>query len=102
MVLPVSYTHLDVYKRQVLETQTRRTASLEALSLLTGANIDANTSLQLPTVATNSVDINRPELKWFDAQKQTLSVSEKLVKAKNLPKLSAFATGGYGLSLIHI
>lgn len=80
----------------VLETQTRRTASLEALSLLTGANIDANTSLQLPTVATNSVDINRPELKWFDAQKQTLSVSEKLVKAKNLPKLSAFATGGYG------
>lgn len=80
----------------VLETQTRRTASLEALSLLTGANIDVNTSLQLPTVATNSVDINRPELKWFDAQKQTLSVSEKLVKAKNLPKLSAFATGGYG------
>ena len=80
----------------VLETQTRRTASLEALSLLTGANIDANTSLQLPTVATNSVDINRPELKWFDAQKQTLSVTERLVKAKNLPKLSAFATGGYG------
>ena len=80
----------------VLETQTRRTASLEALSLLTGANIDANTSLQLPTAATNSVDINRPELKWFDAQKQTLSVSERLVKAKNLPKLSAFATGGYG------
>ncbi|WP_051397772.1 TolC family protein [Runella limosa] len=80
----------------VLETQTRRTASLEALSLLTGAKVDANTSLQLPTVATNSVDINRPELKWFDAQKQTLSVSEKLVKAKNLPKLSAFATGGYG------
>ncbi|MCA0230034.1 MAG: TolC family protein [Bacteroidetes bacterium] len=80
----------------VLETQTRRTASLEALSLLTGANIDVNTSLQLPTVATNSVDINRPELKWFDAQKQTLSVSERLVKAKNLPKLSAFATGGYG------
>ncbi|MBB3841788.1 outer membrane protein TolC [Runella defluvii] len=80
----------------VLETQTRRTASLEALSLLTGANVDANTSLQLPTVAANSSDINRPELKWFDAQKQTLSVSERLVKAKNLPKLSAFATGGYG------
>ncbi|HAK76364.1 MAG TPA: transporter [Runella sp.] len=83
-------------EQMVLETQTRRTASLEALSLLTGANVDANTSLQLPTVATNSSDINRPELKWFDAQKQTLSVSERLVKAKNLPKLSAFATGGYG------
>lgn len=83
-------------EQMVLETQKRRTASLEALSLLTGIAIDANTTLQLPTVATNSLDMNRPELKWFDAQKQTLSVSEKLVKAKNLPKLSAFATGGYG------
>lgn len=83
-------------EQMVLETQKRRTGSLEALSLLTGANIDANTSLQLPTIVTNSLEMNRPELKWFDAQKQTLSVSEKLVKAKNLPKLSAFATGGYG------
>ena len=83
-------------EQMVLETQKRRTGSLEALSLLTGANIDANTSLQLPMIVTNSLEMNRPELKWFDAQKQTLSVSEKLVKAKNLPKLSAFATGGYG------
>jgi len=84
-------------EQMVLETQKRRESSLEALSLLTGTAITTNISLQLPTnLGITNSELNRPELKWFDAQKQTISVSEGLVKAKNLPKLSAFATGGYG------
>lgn len=84
-------------EQQLLETQKRRTSALEGLSLLTGTNIDVNTALQTPTTQlVNGTEITRPELRLFDAQKQNLSVNEQLIKAKNLPKLSAFATGGYG------
>jgi outer membrane protein TolC len=84
-------------EQQLLETQKRRAAALEGLSLLTGTTIDNNTSLQTPAnQAALSSEITRPELRFFEAQKQNLSVNEQLIKAKNLPKLSAFATGGYG------
>jgi outer membrane protein TolC len=46
--------------------------------------------------ASQQAEITRPELRLFDVQKQNLAVNEQLIKAKNLPKLSAFATGGYG------
>ncbi len=84
-------------EQQLLETQKRRTSALEGLSLLMGATIDVNTVLQAPvTQMINGTEIMRPELRLFDTQKQNLVVNEQLIKAKNLPKLSAFATGGYG------
>jgi outer membrane protein TolC len=84
-------------EQQLLETQKRRTSALEGLSLLTGTNIDVSTVLQTPAnPVINTTEIARPELRLFDTQKQNLVVNEQLIKAKNLPKLSAFATGGYG------
>lgn len=84
-------------EQQLLETQKRRTAALEGLSLLTGLTIDTATQLQPPVIQTvTASEIVRPELRLFDAQKQSLAVNEQVIKAKNLPKLSAFATGGYG------
>ena len=94
-------------EQQLLETQKRRASALEGLSLLTGTTIDTNTKLvetqnvrsadaQSADAASLQSEITRPELRLFDAQKQNLAVNEQLIKAKNLPKLSAFATGGYG------
>src|SRR5690606_18758316 len=40
--------------------------------------------------------INRPELKLFDLQKKSFDVQEKLITAKNLPRLSVFFQGGIG------
>ena len=95
-VLSLEARILEV-EQQLLETQKRRASALEGLSLLTGTNIDVNTTLQAPaTQLVNGIEITRPELRLFDAQKQNLAVNEQLIKAKNLPKLSAFATGGYG------
>ncbi len=97
--------------QQLLETQKRRIAALEGLSLLTGTAIDTTTQLvgtrvetqnfrsadaQSADAASLTSEIVRPELRLFDAQKQTLAVNEQVIKAKNAPKLSAFATGGYG------
>jgi len=84
-------------EQQLLETQKRRESVMEGLSLLTGSVIDANTTLQPPAdESAIATEINRPELRLFEAQKQNLRASESIIKAKNLPKLSAFATGGYG------
>lgn len=95
-------------EQQLLETQKRRASALEGLSLLTGMTIDTNTKLvetqnvasvgmrETQNIAALQSEITRPELRLFDAQKQNLAVNEQLIKAKNLPKLSAFATGGYG------
>lgn len=99
-------------EQQLLETQKRRASALEGLSLLTGTTIDTNTKLvetqylasprtsqpatKTQDIASLQAEITRPELRLFDAQKQNLAVNEQLIKAKNLPKLSAFATGGYG------
>jgi outer membrane protein TolC len=88
-------------EQQLLETQKRRTSALEGLSLLTGTTIDTNmkfveTHVETQYLASLQSEIARPELRLFDAQKQSLAVNEQLIKAKNLPKLSAFATGGYG------
>ncbi|RDB06494.1 TolC family protein [Runella aurantiaca] len=83
-------------EQQLLETQKRRIAALEGLSLLTGTTIDTNTQLVETRAETQNSEIVRPELRLFDAQKQTLTVNEQVIKAKNAPKLSAFATGGYG------
>jgi outer membrane protein TolC len=84
-------------EQQLLETQKRRASALEGLSLLTGTTIDTNTKfVETQDVASLQSEITRPELRLFDAQKQNLAVNEQLIKARNLPKLSAFATGGYG------
>jgi outer membrane protein TolC len=108
-VLSLEVRILEI-EQQLLETQKRRASALEGLSLLTGTTIDTNTkfvetrvetqhlaSLQIvQNTASQQAEITRPELRLFDVQKQNLAVNEQLIKAKNLPKLSAFATGGYG------
>jgi len=40
--------------------------------------------------------INRPELTMFAVQEEAIETQISLLKAKNKPKLSAFAQGGYG------
>jgi outer membrane protein TolC len=79
------------------DAQKRRKSSVEALELLTGKTLVETTVFELPRVAsTVSQDISRPELLLLDNQKSVLDINQEMVKAKNLPKISAFATGGYG------
>jgi outer membrane protein TolC len=79
------------------DAQKRRMSSVEALELLTGKTLGETTVFELPRVfSTASQDISRPELLLLDNQKSVLDINQEMVKAKNLPKISAFATGGYG------
>lgn len=84
-------------EQQISDAQKRRQSAIESLALLTGLPLTNDTKLsEVNLQSTDNQSINRPELLLFDTQKQVLAANEQLVKAKNAPKISAFATGGYG------
>lgn len=81
-----------------IELMALRGAYLQMLSLLTGEEIGRNVQLQRPISAetTYATAINRPELLWFDAQRQSLDVAESTLRVRNLPHLGVFLQGAYG------
>ncbi|MEA5457582.1 TolC family protein [Arcicella sp. LKC2W] len=79
------------------EIKSRKLAALKGLSILTGKEFPENTILETPQIqALEESNIDRPELKLFDAQKDLSEANKSLIKAKYAPKVNLFATGGYG------
>ncbi|GGD80738.1 transporter [Emticicia aquatilis] len=84
-------------KQQQREIKSRKLAALKGLSILTGKDFLETTTLEEPRLAlADNVSIDRPELKFFDAQKSLAEANKLAVKSKYAPKLNLFATGGYG------
>jgi outer membrane protein TolC len=82
-------------EQQLSEINLRTNAALEALSMLTGNPVDSSTTFESPEIAETMEQNNRPELKMLDAQQRYLATQQGLIKAKNNPKLFAFAQGAY-------
>lgn len=82
--------------QRTIELKATRKGYADMLALFINNPIDENTVLEKPhrQILTNT--INRPELKLFDLQKKSFDAQEKLLTAKNLPRLSAFFQGGLG------
>lgn len=79
------------------EIKSRKLAALKGLSILTGKDFSENTILETPqNQALEESNIDRPELKLFDAQKDLSEANKSLIRAKYAPKVNLFATGGYG------
>lgn len=94
MMIEARLIELKQMQREIL---SRKLAALRGLSILTGKDFSENTKLEEPSFEqSNDTNINRPELRFFDAQKDLADVNKSLIKSKNLPKISLFATGGYG------
>ncbi|WP_064196875.1 MULTISPECIES: TolC family protein [Emticicia] len=84
-------------KQQQREIKSRKLAALKGLSILTGKEFLENTVLEEPRLAmAENAGIDRPELKYFDAQKSLAEANKLGIKSKYAPKLNLFATGGYG------
>lgn len=84
-------------KQQRIQLKNNRMAYLRMLSLLTGKELPAQTRLVRPNpVATNASEFNRPELRWYEAQEQTVAVQRKGLQTGYLPAFSLFAQGAYG------
>lgn len=79
-----------------IELQANRKAFLDMLALFINQPLDENTALQKPQPKMLVDSIYRPELTLYDLQKNTYNAQDKLLHANTLPKLQAFAQGGYG------
>ena len=83
-------------KRAVL--QSSRTSYIDMLSLLTGKKMDEKDSFVRPEmlVSAEEVDLQRPELLWYDARMRTVENEMQKLKTLYMPRFSLFAQGGYG------
>lgn len=85
-------------EQQRTELETDLSVAIEALKTLTGRAIPPEIELVVPVSDSTAIGgfTQRPEWQQFSAQQAVFDVQTSLVKAKNLPKLSLFATLGYG------
>ncbi|WP_435354598.1 TolC family protein [Emticicia sp. SJ17W-69] len=84
-------------KQQQREIRSRKLAALKGLSILTGKDFTENVILEEPHLALiETATIDRPELKFYDAQKDLAEANKLAIKSKYSPKINLFATGGYG------
>ena len=82
--------------QQRIQLESTLEAYVRMLSVLAGESLDKNMTFMKPEAEQISPIINRPELKMFDAQEVAIESQRSLLKAGNMPKLGAFAQGGYG------
>ncbi len=78
--------------------EANRKAYLRMLSLLIGEELAVNARLAKPVVPrqSNSVVVNRPELRLYEAQEYSLDVRRQTLKTGYHPQFGLFAQGAYG------
>lgn len=98
-------SNLNVLKAELLKADQReieiratRKGYTDVLGIFIGKDLPADVQLEQPLVeATATKDsVNRPELTLYNSQKNLLNGQYKLIDAKNRPRVSLFAQGGYG------
>ncbi len=79
------------------ELQWAKGAYCRMMALFIHQEVTENTKLQIPSDSYSlSNNISRPELSMFDSQTSLYNSRYSAVTAKNMPRLSLFAQGGYG------
>ncbi|HOZ84276.1 MAG TPA: TolC family protein [Niabella sp.] len=73
-----------------------RSAFLKMLSIFIGKEVASSSDLVKPESIFASGEINRPELKMFDLQKNIFETQSKQLKSSYLPTFKAFFQGAYG------
>ncbi|SFF03216.1 Outer membrane protein TolC [Chitinophaga sp. CF118] len=97
---------LDELKAELLNTEqlrtqlvTTRKGYMQMLALFINQPV---TELVKPSAIPVAVEIKRPELQLYNQQKQTFGIREKQLRVNYLPKITAFAQGGYGRPTFNI
>lgn len=80
-----------------IQLQSSRKAYLDMLGVFINQPLDENTTLQIPISVMQSDSIKRPELSFYDFQKKSDEVQEKILNSANRPKFSFFFQGGYAM-----
>ena len=101
---------LNVLKAELLKNEQRlielnasRKGVIDVLALLINQPLAENTILERPKPqSATGTDLQRPELKLYSDQSKLILEQQQLTRARNHPKASLFAQGGYakpGLNL---
>ena len=88
--------------QRTIDLNASRKAYLGMLGLLTAQPLGDSAVLERSGNLVVSHDINRPELKLYDAQNRSLDVQSQLLEVRNRPKLNFFFQGGYGRPALNI
>lgn len=87
-------------EQQRAELQGTRAKLAEALSVLTGMTVTETTVLQVPAIPSGvpgqEGPLQRTELELYARQRNQIDTQNRLLNSKSNPKLSLFASGGYG------
>jgi outer membrane protein TolC len=90
--------------QRVIEIKSNRKALLNVLSLFINRPLPEEVQLVMPVVKETVEDENivRPELKLYSYQDSLWKIQQQLINAKNTPKASLFAQGGYGRPTLNL
>jgi len=82
--------------QRTIELKANRNGYTDMLALFIAKDVTKNTKLITPVTQVIQPTINRPELKLYETQKKSFDIQNKLITARNLPKVGLFFQGGYG------
>ncbi len=82
--------------QRIIELSSTKESLLGTLSTFMGKQLPNDVGLEKPLLPAFTTEISRPELAMYDAQSELTEHQKNLIKAKNLPRASLFAQGGYG------
>lgn len=84
-------------RQSELEIESRKQSYMDALNILCGTNLVAESLMQLPDLEGYSMEeVNRPEYRLFELKDASLEAGKNLMGSKRMPQLYAFGQTGYG------
>lgn len=99
-ILPASELILEAellkINQHLTDIKFEKKTMFENLSQLTSTEIDSETKVVAPESSVLASENVRPELTFFDLQREQLDISKQLISKSQLPKLNAFGQAGYG------
>jgi len=85
--------------QKITELESMEKSYRQVLSVMIGEPVEEGTSLIRPYVGNvpgESLLNRRPELTWFESQKNLLAHQNSAIHAANRPRVALFLQGGYG------
>ena len=86
-------------EQELISIERDKEGTISILSELLGEEISPDNYFRIPDVqiaGSKNADINRPEYKLFDLQKDHFKNYSTLADIKNMPRVNIFGQGGYG------
>ncbi len=82
-------------EQREIELKSGRKGFSDMLALFINQSVD-EVKFSMPENLSVTEVVNRPEIKLFEIKRKSLDVQNKLLNAKNFPRISLFLQGGYG------